>query len=68
MEIFIAILLVAFISVEILNNKRLWDLEKRFNNQQKVKLSKEQKKKMEEMKSSFDNLMNYDEEIAMKRK
>jgi hypothetical protein len=23
---------------------------------------------MEEMKSSFDNLMNYDEEIAMKRK
>ena len=68
MAIVIVILLVAFISVEILNNKRLWDLEKKMNSQEKVKLTKEQKQKMEEMKSSFDNLMKYDEEIAMKRK
>lgn len=68
MKIAIVILLIAFIAVEILNNKRLWDLEKRFNNQEKVKLTQKQKKKMEEMKKSFDNLMEYDENIAMKRK
>lgn len=68
MKIFIVILLIAFIAVEILNNKRLWDLEKKFNSQEKIKLTNKQKKKMEEMKSSFDNLMGYDEEIAMKRK
>ncbi len=68
MKVFIVILLIAFIAVEILNNKRLWDLEKKFNSQEKIKLTNKQKKKMEEMKSSFDNLMNYDEEIAMKRK
>lgn len=68
MKIFIVILLIAFIAVEILNNKRLWDLEKKFNNQQKTKLSKEQKQKMEEMRKSFNNLMEYDEDIAMKRK
>lgn len=68
MKIFIVILLIAFIAVEILNNKRLWDLEKRFNNQEKVKLTQKQKKKMEEMRKSFNNLMEYDEDIAMKRK
>ena len=68
MEIFIAILLIAFIAVEILNNKRLWDLEKKFNNQEKAKLTQKQKRKMEEMRKSFNNLMEYDEEIAMKRK
>lgn len=68
MEIAIVILLIAFIAVEILNNKRLWDLEKKFNNQEKVKLTQKQKKKMEEMRKSFNNLMEYDEDIAMKRK
>lgn len=68
MKIAIVILLIAFIAVEILNNKRLWDLEKRFNNQEKVKLTQKQKKKMEEMRKSFNNLMEYDEDIAMKRK
>ena len=68
MKIFIVILLIAFIAVEILNNKRLWDLEKKFNNQEKVKLTQKQKKKMEEMRKSFNNLMEYDEDIAMKRK
>ena len=68
METFIVILLIAFIAVEILNNKRLWDLEKRFNNQEKVKLTQKQKKKMEEMRKSFNNFMEYDEDIAMKRK
>lgn len=68
MGITIVILLIAFIGVEILNNKRLWELEKKFNKQEKVKLSNKDKKKIEEMKASFDNLMKYDEEIAMKRK
>lgn len=68
METFIVIMLIAFIAVEILNNKRLWDLEKRFNNQEKAKLTQKQKKKMEEMRKSFNNLMEYDEDIAMKRK
>ena len=68
METFIVILLIAFIAVEILNNKRLWDLEKRFNNQEKAKLTQKQKKKMEEMRKSFNNLMEYDEDVAMKRK
>ena len=68
METFIVILLIAFIAVEILNNKRLWDLEKRFNNKEKAKLTQKQKKKMEAMRKSFNNLMEYDEDIAMKRK
>lgn len=68
MKIFIVILLISFIAVEILNNKRLWDLEKKFNNQEKVKLTQKQKKKMEEIRKSFNNLMEYDEDIAMKRK
>ncbi|MBQ6628571.1 MAG: hypothetical protein IJI98_11210 [Methanosphaera sp.] len=68
MEIFIAILLIAFIAVEILNNKRLWDLEKKINEKEKIKLTQKQKKKMEELKKNFDNLMEYDENIAMKRK
>lgn len=68
MGTFITILLIAFIAVEILNNKRLWDLEKKINNQEKAKLTQKQKKKMEEMRKSFNNLMEYDEDIAMKRK
>lgn len=68
MKIAIVILLIAFIAVEILNNKRLWDLEKKINNQEKVKLTQKQKQKMEEMRKSFNNLMEYDEDIAMKRK
>ena len=68
MEIAIIILLSAFIVVEILNNKRIYDLQKKLNEKEKVKLTRDQKKKMEAMKKSFDNLMNYDEQIAMKRK
>ena len=61
-------LLIAFILVEILNNKRILDLQKRLNEKEKVKLTRQQKQKMDEMKRNFDNLMNYDENIAMKRK
>lgn len=68
MEIATVILLIAFLSVEILNNKRLWDLEKKINRTEKAKISNKDKKRVEEMKASFDNLMKYDEEIAMKRK
>ena len=68
MEIAMISLLSAFIVVEILNNKRIYDLQKKINEKEKVKLTRDQKKKMERIKSSFDNLMEYDEDIAMKRK
>lgn len=68
MEIIIIVLILAFLLVEILNNKRIWELQKRLNENEKVRLTREQKKKIEAMRTSFDNLMNYDEEIAMKRK
>lgn len=68
MEIVMITLLIAFILVEILNNKRILDLQKRLNEKEKVKLTRQQKQKMDEMKRNFDNLMNYDENIAMKRK
>ena len=68
MEITIIILFIAFLGIEILNNKRIYELQKKLNEKEKVKLSKDQKRKMEAVKKSFDNLMEYDEEIAMKRK
>ena len=33
-----------------------------------VKLNEQEKRKMEAIKASFNNLMEYDEQIAMKRK
>lgn len=63
----LVILIFAFLVVEILNNKRIYDLEKRTRGEKKV-LTNEEKRKMESMKASFDNLMKYDEEIARKRK
>lgn len=68
MEIVLIVLIVAFLIVEILNNMRIWEIQKKMNEKEKVKLTREQKKKMETIKSSFDNLMEYDEQIAMKRK
>ena len=68
MEIVIIILFIAFLGVEILNNRRIYELQKKLNEKEKVKLSRDQKKKMEAVKKSFDNLMDYDEDIAMKRK
>ena len=68
MEIVLIVLIVAFLIVEILNNKRIWDIQKKLNEKEKVKLTRKQKEKMETIKSSFDNLMEYDEQIAMKRK
>lgn len=68
MEIAILILLIAFTIVEILNNVRIWELQKRLNKRETEKLTNAQKRKMEAMKTSFDNLMNYDEDVAMKRK
>ena len=68
MEIVLIVLIVAFLIVEILNNKRIWDIQKKLNEKEKVKLTRKQKEKMETIKSSFDNLMEYDEQIAMTRK
>ena len=61
-------LIVSFLVVEILNNIRIWEIQKQLHKKEITKLTREEKKKMEQMKSSFDNLMKYDEEIAMKRK
>lgn len=67
MEIVLIVLIISFLVVEILNNKRIYDLQKKIT-KEKVKLSNSDKKKMEAMKNSFNNLMEYDEDIAMKRK
>lgn len=37
------------------------------NSKVNVKLTDEQKKKLEETKNAFDNLMNYDYEIAVRK-
>ena len=67
MEIVLIVLIISFLVVEILNNKRIYDLQKKVS-KEKVKISNADKKKMEAMKNSFNNLMEYDEDIAMKRK
>lgn len=67
MEIILIVLIISFLGVEILNNKRIYDLQKKIS-KEKVKISNADKKKMEAMKKSFNNLMEYDEDVAMKRK
>lgn len=68
MEIVIITLLIAFLIVEILNNVRIYEIQRKLNKKETVKMTEEEKRKMEELKKNFDNLMNYDENIAMKRK
>ena len=68
MEIVMITLLIAFIIVEILNNIRIYEIQRKLNKKETVKMTEEEKRKMEELKKNFDNLMNYDENIAMKRK
>ena len=60
MEIINTLLLIALIVVIILDKKPGKPVEK-------VKLTREEKKKMEQAKKSFENLMNYDEKQAMRR-
>ena len=68
MEIILITLIISFLVVEILNNIRIWEIQKQLHKKEINKINKDQKKKMEAMKKSFNNLMEYDEEIAMKRK
>ena len=68
MEIVMITLLIAFLIVEILNNVRIYELQRKLKKKETVKMTEEEKRKMEELKKNFDNLMNYDENIAMKRK
>jgi predicted Holliday junction resolvase-like endonuclease len=67
MEFLILLVLIAFLVVEGVNNKRIYELRKRMEKPE-VKLSNEEKRKMEAIKTSFNNLMEYDEQTAMKRK
>ena len=64
MEIFLLIVIALILVIEVMNSKKIQQLEKK----PEVKLSREDKKKMEAIKTSFNNLMEYDEQIAMKRK
>lgn len=67
MEIFLLLVIITFLVIEGINNKRIYELRKSMEKPE-VKLSNEEKRKMEAIKTSFNNLMEYDEQIAMKRK
>jgi uncharacterized membrane protein len=64
MEIFLLIVIALILVIEVMNSKKIQQLEKK----PEVKLSNEEKRKMEAIKTSFNNLMEYDEQTAMKRK
>lgn len=65
MEFGLIIVITLLITIEILNSRKIAELEAK---KPEVKLTNAEKKKMEAMKKSFNNLMEYDEQIAMKRK
>lgn len=65
MEFGLIIVITLLITIEILNSRKIAELEAK---KSEVKLTNAEKKKMEAMKKSFNNLMEYDEDIAMKRK
>ncbi len=65
MEFGLIIVITLLITIEILNSRKIAELEAK---KPEVKLTNAEKKKMEAMKKSFNNLMEYDEDIAMKRK
>ena len=65
MEIFLLLVIIAFLVIEGINNKRIYEIRKE---KPEVKLNEQEKQKMEAIKTSFNNLMEYDEQIAMKRK
>lgn len=67
MEIFLLLVIIAFLVIEGINNKRIYELKKSMEKPE-VKLNEQEKRKMEAIKTSFNNLMEYDEQIAMKRK
>ena len=64
MEFFLLIVIVLILVIEVMNSKKIQKLEKK----PEVKLNEQEKRKMEAIKASFNNLMEYDEQIAMKRK
>jgi len=64
MEIFLLIVIALILVIEVMNSKKIQKLEKK----PEVKLNEQEKRKMEAIKTSFNNLMEYDEQTAMKRK
>ncbi len=65
MEFFLLIVIALILTIEVLNSRKIAELQAK---KPEVKLSNAEKKKMEAMKASFNNLMEYDEDVAMKRK
>jgi uncharacterized membrane protein len=64
MEIFLLIVIALILVIEVMNSRKIQQLEKK----PEVKLNEQEKRKMEAIKTSFNNLMEYDEQTAMKRK
>ena len=64
MEFFLLIVIALILVIEVMNSRKIQKLEKK----PEVKLNEQEKRKMEAIKTSFNNLMEYDEQIAMKRK
>ena len=64
MEIFLLIVIALILVIEVMNSRKIQQLEKK----PEVKLNEQEKRKMEAIKASFNNLMEYDEQTAMKRK
>ena len=62
---FLLIVIALILTIEVLNSRKIAELQAK---KPEVKLSNAEKKKMEAMKASFNNLMEYDEDVAMKRK
>jgi uncharacterized membrane protein len=69
MEIFLFITLLICIGINFFLIYKNW-LQKKEPKQveKKPKLTKEEKEKQKKIRESFDNLMNYDENIARARK
>lgn len=64
MEFFLLIVIALILVIEVMNSRKIQQLEKK----PEVKLNEQEKRKIEAIKTSFNNLMEYDEQIAMKRK
>lgn len=60
-------LLVSLASIAVIVVAALF-IRKEIKPKEKVKLSDEEKKKLEKAKKAFENLMKYDEDEALKRK
>ena len=69
MEIFLIILVLIVVGINIFLLYKNMELKKKTKEVKKEpQLTKEEREKQKKIKESFDNLMNYDETIARRRK